>query len=139
MDEEKFRKKSLDKVKSPDTLNDYIRVTSPGVWILLVSVIVLLAGALVWGAFGHVDSTVPASVRLEGGKAVCFIPEENISSVKTGMTVKFAGQEAKIESIGENTGNGYVCVLSKAADLPDGYYEGKIITESIRPFFFLLN
>ena len=68
MNEEIFRKKSLDKVKSPESLDDYIRVANPGVWLLLISIIVLLAGACIWGFFGHIDSTVPAAVHVENGK-----------------------------------------------------------------------
>lgn len=44
-----FRKKSIDKVTSPEELNDYIRVVSPGVWLVMAAVILLLAGAIVWG------------------------------------------------------------------------------------------
>ena len=44
MDNQLFRKKSLDKVSSPEQLNDYIRVSNPGVWIALTAVIVLLFG-----------------------------------------------------------------------------------------------
>ena len=49
-----FRQKSIDKVASPEKLDDYIRVTTPSVWIALISMILLLAGALVWGIFGEV-------------------------------------------------------------------------------------
>lgn len=49
-----FRKKSLDKATSPEELNDYIRVTSPGVWLVMAAVILLLTGMLVWGIFGTV-------------------------------------------------------------------------------------
>ena len=42
MDNELFRKKSLDKMKSPDNIDDFIRVSNPGVWLLIVSVILLL-------------------------------------------------------------------------------------------------
>ena len=70
MNEEIFKKKSLDKVKSPESIDDYIRVSNPGVWLLLISVIVLLIGAVVWGIFGRIDSTVSASVRIENGTAV---------------------------------------------------------------------
>lgn len=139
MSEEIFRKKSLDKVKSPESLDDYIRVSNPGVWLLLISVIVLLIGAVVWGAFGHIDSTVPASVRIENGTAVCYIAEENITSVKAGQTVKFENHEAVIESIGEKDESGYLCFLSGVSSLPDGFYEGNIIVESYKPLSFILN
>lgn len=139
MDKEIFRKKSLDKVKSPENLDDYIRVSNPGVWLLLVSVIVLLIGAVVWGAFGHIDSTVPASVRIKNDTAVCYITEENITSVKVGQTVKLEDCEAVIESIGKKDETGYPCALSDISSLSDGIYEGKVIVESHKPLSFILN
>ena len=50
MSEEIFRKKNLDKIKSPENLNDYLRVSNPGVWMLLAAVIVLLIGAVIASA-----------------------------------------------------------------------------------------
>ena len=50
-----FRKKSLDRVTSPESLNDYIRVTSPSVWIVLIAILVLLAGLLAWSIFGRLE------------------------------------------------------------------------------------
>ncbi len=38
-----FRKKSLDRISSPEQLTDYLRVTNPGIWIFLAAVVVLLA------------------------------------------------------------------------------------------------
>lgn len=139
MSEEIFRKKSLDKVKSPESLDDYIRVSNPGVWLLLISIIVLLAGACVWGVFGHIDSTVPTTVHIENGTAVCYITEENITSVKVGQTVKLEDCEAVIESIGIKDETGYPCVLSDISSLSDGFYEGKVIVESYKPLSFILN
>ena len=42
MEEQIFRKKSLDRLSSPEQLNDYLHVTSPGIWIVLGAVIFLL-------------------------------------------------------------------------------------------------
>ena len=52
-----FRKKSLDRVSSPEQLNDYIRVTTPSVWLVLLALVLLLAGLIVWSIFGTVDVT----------------------------------------------------------------------------------
>ena len=41
------------KLTSPEQLNSYIRVTSPGAWIVLASVLVFLAGLFVWIFFGE--------------------------------------------------------------------------------------
>ena len=136
MKEELFRKKSLDKVKSPESLDDYIRVSNPGVWLLLAGIIALLLGACVWGIFGRVDSTVPATVLVEDGKAVCYLSEENITSARTGLTVRFADTEAVIVSVGEW---GEPCALEAELDLPDGYYEAVVVVESFKPLSFILN
>ena len=50
-----FRKKSMDRVSSPEALNDYIRVTTPSVWIVLIALVLLLAGMLIWSIFGTVE------------------------------------------------------------------------------------
>ena len=49
-----FRQESIDKVSSPEKLDDYIHVTTPSVWITLIAIILLLTGALVWSIFGEV-------------------------------------------------------------------------------------
>ena len=45
----------MERVASPEQLNDYIRVTSPSVWIILLALLVLLAGLLVWSIFGRIE------------------------------------------------------------------------------------
>ena len=139
MQEELFRKKSLDKIKSPESLEDYIHVSNPGVWLVLVSIIVLLLGACVWGIFGHIDSTVPSTVCVENGEAVCYVAENNIASVRTGMTVKYADCEAVIDKIGEKGDMGYACEMTSEASVADGFYEGKVVLKSYKPLSFVLN
>ncbi len=135
-----FRKKSLDKIKSPENLNEYIKVSNPGVWLLLCSVIVLLAGACVWGVFGHVDSTMPADVRVGNGTAVCYVESGNVTRVKPGMTVEYDGNTAVIGEIGTKEERGYyACTLSAEALPADGDYEGKIVVGQYTPLSFVLN
>ncbi len=50
-----FREKSLERISEPEQLHDYIKVTSPGIWLVLIAVVVLLAGVLVWGVFGRLQ------------------------------------------------------------------------------------
>ncbi len=58
---EVFRKKSMERVSSPEKLNDYIQVTTPSMWIVIAALIILLAGVLIWGIFGKI------SVKMPGG------------------------------------------------------------------------
>ena len=50
-----FRKKSMEKISSPEELNDYIRVTTPSVWLVLLATVILLLGMLAWSIFGTVN------------------------------------------------------------------------------------
>jgi ABC-type transport system involved in cytochrome bd biosynthesis fused ATPase/permease subunit len=45
-----FRKTTLDKISSPEKLNEYIRVSSPSVWIVLAAIVVIIAAAVFWAA-----------------------------------------------------------------------------------------
>jgi hypothetical protein len=50
-----FRKTAIDNVRSPEQLNDYIKVTTPAAWTVLAAVIILLGALLFWGVFGSVE------------------------------------------------------------------------------------
>ena len=139
MAEEIFRKKSLDRIQSPEALNDYVRVCNPGVWLLLAALILLLVGAGVWSVFGHMDTTVPAEVVAEGGSAVCYIGSADAESVQAGMPVHVDDAEGTL---------GQMLNLSDRADterfavsiaLPDGVYAAEVVTDSRKPIKFVLN
>ena len=69
---ELFRKKSLERISSPEQLDDYIKVTSIPVWIILLGIVVLLAGMLVWGTFGTVE-TVNADGTTQTVHPITFV------------------------------------------------------------------
>ena len=50
-----FREKSIKRVNQPEDLDDYIRVTTPSVWIVLIAVVLILAAILGWMIFGNVN------------------------------------------------------------------------------------
>lgn len=139
MNEKIFREKSLNKVKSPENLDDYIRVANPGVWLLLICMILLLAGACVWGIFGHIDSTVPVSVYVENGEVSCRIAPEDVSSVRVGLVVEFAGTESLITDMEKDEEGTFICTLFVRDALVDGFYDGKVVIESYKPMSFILN
>ena len=99
MDNKLFRKNSLERVSSPEQLNDYVKVSSPGIWIILAAVIVLLIGACVWGIWGRLETTVPAVVISKNGTAVCCCDTSYIAKVEVGMTVRVSERELSITSI----------------------------------------
>ena len=152
-----FRQKSLDRVSSPEQLNEYIRVSNPGVWMILAAIVILLVGVCVWGVLGRMETTLPVSAVSGEGKTVLYVKETDIGQVEEGMRVQIGDQEYTVDSIareplvvGENisdyalhVGNlqrgEWVYVVTVNASLPEGVYSAKIVVESIAPMSFILN
>ncbi len=152
-----FREKNLKAIESPEALNDYLEVTSPGVWIVLAAVIAFLAGALCWGLWGTIDSTVSAAVVSEAGESFCLVPQEALEAVIHNPTVSVKGTAYEMkpetlvpETVSEETNVYWVLAgdlaygdivyripLDETPD--DGVYTGTIVTEKISPAALLFN
>lgn len=57
-----FDRESKDQVKSPDKLNEYIRVSTPAAWLLAAALAVVLAALIIWGTTG----SVPVNTKTTG-------------------------------------------------------------------------
>lgn len=156
MEKQLFRKKSMETISSPEQLNDYIKVSSPGIWTVLTAVIVLLAGVCVWGIWGHLETVIPAVAVSQNGVTTCYAADD-AGSIQAGMTVRVNGEEYTITSVSQlspeeqgqleayfqQTGQtpqgnvGYILELNQA--IGDGVYTAEIVAESIAPVSFLWN
>ena len=58
-----FREKSLERVTSPEQLNDYIKVTTPSVWLILIATLVLIVGTLFWAVFGKIRVNTESGIK----------------------------------------------------------------------------
>lgn len=133
--EDIFRKKNLDKVNSPENLNDYIKVSNPGMWLIIAAVLVLIAGACIWGFFGHIDTSVPTTATVENGVAYFALESEDVNE---GTVFEIGGEKCVVDTV-ENSEAGLARLARAKTSLPDGKYEAKIITESVKPISFILN
>lgn len=157
MNEQLFRKKSIERVSSPEQLNDYIRVSNPSVWMILAAIIILLVGVCAWGVLGHLDTTLSVVAVADGGQMTCYVKEADIASVETGMTVVVNETEYEIAEIAAEpmavnadfsdyvlhignlqTGE-WVYPVTVAGTFADGNYSAKIVIDSVSPMSFVLN
>lgn len=138
MNESIFREKSLQKVKSPDNLNEYIRVANPGVWVLLAAVIALLVGMCIWGIFGQLTTEIMANARSDGGIVTCYLPEKGSQSVRPGMPATIDGHPGTVSEVSVRSNADSTCIIEMKEPLPDGIYIAQIEVENIHPSFFLL-
>ena len=129
-----FRKETLDRISSPEQLTDYLRVTNPGIWIILAAVILLLAGLFAWSAVGTLDTEENVKVVVEQHTAWVISPGSE--NMKQGMPLHVAGNDYVISSAEMDE---YGRAIGKATvDLPDGTYDGTVVTETVHAIDFLL-
>lgn len=116
-----YRKESLDRIQSPEQLNDYLRVTNPSVWILLIAVILLLVGLLVWGSLTYIDSVVYGQAVVDQGvMTIRFQDPSDAERLEPGMHVDVGGRITQVSSLGRDEDG--VFALAET-DLADGLYE----------------
>lgn len=129
-----FRQKTLDRISSPEQMTDYLRVTNPGIWIILAAVIVLLAGIFTWSMVGTLETTAQARVITENH--IAQVIPAGAETLTAGMPLRVAGQEAMLMTTDTDA---YGRLYGTAeVNLPDGTYDGVVVMEAVHPIRFLL-
>lgn len=135
MNESIFRKKSLDRISSPEEIDDYMRVTSPGIWIVLGAIILLLAGAVIWSITGRIQTTIEESGQVSNGQVTAQIAKEDLGGLTVGSKVcsgKLMGEVTAVTG-----GDGGYEVVASVPGLEDGMVTVTFVTESVAPITFL--
>ena len=157
MNKQIFRKKSIDRMSSPEQLNDYIKVTNPGVWMVLAAIVILLVGVCVWGVFGILETKLSVAAVSRDGQTILYVKEDNVASVQENMSVYIGDETYKVTSIsaqavtvteeiseyarhtGELSIGEWVYVVQIDGSMPDGAYRAQIVTDSVSPLYFVFN
>ncbi|MDD4169463.1 MAG: hypothetical protein PHD36_04255 [Desulfotomaculaceae bacterium] len=111
-----FRKSSLERISSPEQLNEYVKITNPGVWAVLLGLFALLIAIAIWAYAGSIPETlqltgVAFAREGEEERVFCFVPMGVSKRLSDGMKVQVSPDYApreeygyifgKVESIGE--------------------------------------
>jgi hypothetical protein len=159
MDNNLFRKKSLERLSSPDQLNDYIRVTNPTVWLILAAISLVFALLALWMAFGEVRVSTSCIVIAHEGTSEVYVPSGDASRLKKGLSVEMVNVEigtitsvpdrptqitssfdSNAKAIGNmSTGDFYYVCTTDAAFDTDGIYQVQVIFDRVSPFNYLLS
>lgn len=151
-----FRKESLEKISSPDQLDEYLKVTNPAMWLVFLGVIIFLSGVLVWAVWGHLDTEISAAAEVKENTAYIYLPSGK-NDIKTGMLVKIRDQEYEISAIhpssrradenfhkdlkalGSLESGQILDEIVFPCPISDGVYPAVIVTERISPFRLIFN
>lgn len=138
MEQQLFRKESMERVSSPEALQDYLHVTSPAIWAVLAAVVLLLIGLFAWSSVTAVESYAAGEAEVRGGVLTLrFDDAEKAASVEVGMTVRLGDTTTPVLSIGTDEDGNPIAVASAA--LPDGTYEARVGYRSIQIIKLLFN
>ena len=138
MEQPFFRKKSLERISSPDQLDEYLRVTNPSVWMMLLAAVILVVGMIVWGAFASFESYATGTAVVKDGKmTIYFDDSSNARKIKPGMQVSAGDTEAAINSTGQSDDGRIIAVAD--TELSDGSYPVSIPYKRTRIISLLLN
>lgn len=131
-----FRKKAMARISSPEDLTSYLRVTSPGMWIVLAAVIALLVGVFAWSAVGTLETSVDATAIVQNHTAQIVAADQRADTIQAGMPLRIASQEFVIASVDYDE-YGRATAYAEVS-LPDGSYDATVVVEQTRPIEFLL-
>ena len=116
-----FRKVSLERLSSPEQLDQLMQVTDPRGWLILSSFTAILVTAVTWGVFGSLPQTVAGMgmlVKSGGVFEVITLSGGRISDVAV--------------SVGDEVTEGQVVARLSQPELSDRLREAKAVLASLR-------
>jgi HlyD family secretion protein len=116
-----FRKVSLDRLASPEQLDQLMQVTDARGWIILSALGVVLATAVLWGFLGSVSQDVPCSGMLVKSGGVL-----EVSAPSTGRITDLAVR------VGDTVTEGQVVARMAHPDLAEKLFEAKAVLTELK-------
>ena len=96
-----FREKSIERISSPDDLGEYLRVTKPSVFVILIATMLIIGGLFVWSYFMSITSYAYGTAKADG--KVLLATFDNPASSKyinDSMELIVGNQKIDIDTIG---------------------------------------
>ena len=126
------------RMTSPEQLNDYLKVTNPKIWALLVAVLLILGGFLLWSGFTTIESYATGTARAVGGElTVMFDNPEQAARVQPGMEMEVGDMRTEVLVVGvDDEGN---TVATAQTTIPDGTYSVRVGYNATQVLSMLMN
>lgn len=151
-----FRQKNIDRVSSPEKLNDYITVISPPVWFVLSGVIIIIAGALIWGIFGSLNTRVKGAIKASDNTCTLYVKVSDVDKFHEGMEIKTDFNICSVDNVahhpvkadeldeyilfsGDFYGEKWLYPIEIRGDMPEGTYSLGVIVDNRPPISLIFN
>lgn len=105
MKREIFRSAALNRMSSPEQLDQMLEVTTPKYWLALIGIALLLVFGLVWGFYGRMTTKAMGRgmvVQLPGGdlQLVAYVPATVAKNVQPGEPAEIMLTAIRVEDYG---------------------------------------
>jgi len=105
MENNLFRKSSLERISSPDQLNEYLRVLNPGILIILAGFFAIILAVGIWAFTGIIPDTakingIAFSNNNEDLSVYCYLPISTAKRLSENMDVQVSPDYAPREEYG---------------------------------------
>lgn len=104
MDDSLFRKKNLERISSPEQLNDYIKVSNPSVWLIISAMIIIAIAFSIWAFSGNITAEVSATGVFQSSSqgnidsVVCYVDANYMQKISEGMPVRIYDKTKPMEA-----------------------------------------
>lgn len=152
-----FREKSLTKISTSEKLNDYIRVSGPGIWVILIVLILILVVFVMWSVFYKTADEFSVPLIVINGVGEAYLDSDVTPDMLKNAYITAEGRKfpllrkdfCKIESMWYIDGtyiNGNtvypgdeVCRVRFDISLPDGCYKVSFSSMEYYPVSIAVN
>jgi hypothetical protein len=89
-----FSQETINRVLSPEKLDDYARVATPGAWFAVSAFFIVVASVAVWGFTGRISKTITVNGVVDGENTfICYVGSDVNVGALIGCPVKAADPE----------------------------------------------
>ena len=122
MENKIFREKNIERMSTPEDLNEYLHVTSIKVWVVLGAITLVLVSMIIWSYFTSINSYAFGTAEVkEGVITATFSDPATARNVKEGMNMEVGEIVIPIGYVGNDL-EGHVIAIGNI-NIPDGAYE----------------
>lgn len=156
MSQSLFRKESLQRLSSPEQMDDYLRGPGIGGWPLLIAILLVVVGAIVWAIWGRLEVSRSTAGICENGSITCLVSSEIAEQLTDQSRLIVEGREYTFSLDSQpmpvpETTNSYLLSVSQLqpgdwayelrANVPveDGIYDVNLLVDRFQPLALLWN
>lgn len=126
-----FRQESLDRIESPEKLDQYIKVSRPTTWVVLAGLLIVTLGALIWSFSGTLPEIMQTrGVTMTGNQVSLFVEPANLELVKTGDAVEITlPDQSKVSGTVSEVGKIPLSAVDLAEEINEQWIVEQISTD----------